>query len=159
MLAQLTLLPMDDVDALVHAHLEAPGQRGGQRALAAEVTALVHGPEARAAAEQAAAVLFGGDPREASPAGLAVVAGEVPSTGLEAGESLDAGIDLVSVLVRTGLATSQGDARRQLEQHGVSVNGAKAEPGRQLVAGDLLHGRWVLLRKGKKGWAVLDATA
>lgn len=83
----------------------------------------------------------------------------MPSTGLEAGESLDSGVDLVPVLVRTGLASSQGDARRQLEQHGVSVNGTKAEPGRQLSDDDLLHGRWVLLRKGKKGWAILDTTA
>jgi tyrosyl-tRNA synthetase len=55
------------------------------------------------------------------------------------------------------LATSQSDARRQLEQGGLAVNAAKVAPGRQLGPDDLLHGRWVLLRKGKKGWAVLDA--
>lgn len=159
MLAQLTLLPMDDVDALVAAHSEAPARRVGQKALACAVTELVHGGEALATAEQAAAVLFGGDPQEASAEAVAVVASEVPTTALEPGESLDAGVDLAAVLVRTGLAGSLGDARRQLEQHGISINGAKAEPGQRLDRSDVVHDRWVLLRKGKKGWAVLDAQA
>jgi tyrosyl-tRNA synthetase len=157
MLAQFTLLPVPELDELVVAHGEAPGRRLGQRALAEAVTALVHGVEAASAAEQAATVLFGGDPREASPAALAAVAAEVPSTSLEASESLEAGVDLVPVLVRSGLAASQSDARRQLEQRGISVNGDKADPERRLGTDDLLHGRWVLLRKGKRDWAVLDA--
>jgi tyrosyl-tRNA synthetase len=157
MLAQFTLLPVPELDELVVAHGEAPGRRLGQRALAEAVTALVHGAEAASAAELAATVLFGGDPREASRDALAAVAAEVPSTSLEASESLEAGVDLVPVLVRSGLAASQSDARRQLEQRGISVNGDKADPERRLGTDDLLHGRWVLLRKGKRDWAVLDA--
>ena len=156
-LGQLTLLPMDEVDALVARHAEAPHLRVGQRALAEAVTTLVHGPEDTAAASEAAGILFGGDPREASAAALAAVAGEVPRTGIEAGESLDAGVALPPVLVRTGLATSLGEARRQLDQRGVAVNGDKADADRTLGAGDLLHGRWILLRKGKRDWAVVDA--
>ncbi len=159
MLAQFTLLPVPEIDELVAAHSEDPARRVGQRALAAAVTELVHGPEAAAAAEGAAAVLFGGDPRSASPEALAAVAREVPHTALETEESLAEGVDLVAVLVRSGLASSNGDARRQLEQRGISVNGAKAEPGRRLVVDDALHGRWVLLRKGKRDWATLDAAA
>jgi tyrosyl-tRNA synthetase len=68
-------------------------------------------------------------------------------------------VDLVPLLVRSGLASSQGDARRQLEQRGVSVNGTKAEPGRVVSRDDLLQDRWVLLRKGKRDWAVLDLAA
>ena len=157
MLAQFTLLPMDDVDALVAAHAEAPEQRAGQRALAAAVTELVHGAGSLASVEQAAAVLFGGDPRTASSDALGLVAGEVPGTALAPGESLEVGVDLVPVLVRAGLSTSNGDARRQLDQGGIAVNGAKVGPDRQLTVADLVHDRWVLLRKGKKGWAVLDA--
>ena len=156
MLAQFTLLPMDQVDAVVAAHAQSPGERAGQRVLARAVTELVHGTAAATAAEQAAAVLFGADPREASRGALAVVAAEVPTASLEPGESLDTGVDLVAVLVRSGLAASQSDARRQLEQRGISVNGSKAASGRQLGVDDLLHDRWVLLRKGKKGWALLD---
>jgi tyrosyl-tRNA synthetase len=156
MLAQFTLLPMDEIDAVVAEHAAAPGQRRAQRRLAAAVTTLVHGAAAATAAEQAADVLFGGDPREASPEALAAVAAEVPSTALAPGEALAEGVDLAPVLQRTGLARSLGDARRQLDQRGLAVNGVKAEPGRRLGPDDVLHGRWVLLRKGKREWAVLD---
>ncbi len=158
MLAQFTLLPVEHIDELVAAHTEAPHRRAGQRVLAREVTELVHGAEAAMAAEGAAAILFGGDPREASEAALAAVAREVPVTGLDHGERLDDGIDLVPVLVRLGLASSQSDARRQLGQRGISVNGVKVEPAGSLGSDDLLYGRYVLLRKGKREWAVLDIT-
>jgi tyrosyl-tRNA synthetase len=155
MLAQFTLLPMEEVDALVASHAEAPGRRQAQRVLAHEVTVLVHGDAAAAQAEQAAAVLFGADPREASAEALAMVAHEVPVAALEAGESLDAGVEVAPLLVRAGLASSLGDARRQLEQGGVSVNGEVVAAGRTVTAADLLHGRWALLRKGKRGWGVV----
>jgi tyrosyl-tRNA synthetase len=156
-LAQFTLLPMDEVDAIAAAHAEAPQRRTGQRRLAAEVTALVHGADQAAVAAEAAAILFGGDPSEASAAALATVAAEVPGASLEPGESLTDGVELVPVLVRSGLATSLGEARRQLEQRGISVNGDKVEGDRRLGTQDLLQGRFVLLRRGKKDWAVLDA--
>ncbi|HEX4866621.1 MAG TPA: tyrosine--tRNA ligase [Acidimicrobiales bacterium] len=159
MLSQFTLLPLAEIDDVLAEHAEVPGRRTGQRALARAVTELVHGPEATLAAEQAAAVLFGGDPLEASPAALAVVAAEVPTAALAPGEDLSTGLELVPLLVRVGLASSQGDARRQLEQRGISVNGQKVEPGHLLRSDALLHGRWVLLRKGKRDWAALDAQA
>ncbi len=157
MLAQFTLLPMDEVDEIVEGHASAPAQRDGQRTLARAVTTLVHGDAATQAAEGATAVLFGGDPQEASSAALAAVASEVSTAGLEPGESLSEGVDLSAILVRVGLAASLGEARRQLQQNGISVNGVKVEPARLLGAEDLLQGRWVLLRKGKRDWAVLDA--
>ena len=156
MLAQFTLLPMDEIDALVAAHQGAPQRREGQRALAEAVTGLVHGEETARTAAEAAGILFGGDPRAASAAALAVVAGEAPGTRLEAGEALSEGVELAPVLVRTGLAASLGEARRQLDQRGIAVNGDKAEPGRTLGPDDVLQGRWVLLRKGKRDWAVVD---
>ncbi len=156
MLAQFTLLPMDEVDAIAQDHAAAPARRHGQRQLARAVTALVHGDAATAAAEEAAGVLFGGDATAASPAALEAVAGEVACTGLEAGESLETGLPLAPVLVRTGLATSLGDARRQLDQGAVVVNGERAAPDRVIAPEDLLHARWVLVRKGKRDWAVVD---
>ncbi len=157
MLAQFTLLPVPEVDALVAAHAETPGRRVAQRALAEAVTELVHGPVAATTAAEAADVLFGGDPGAASPAALAAVAAEVPTTTLEPGERLADGVDLVPILVRTGLASSASEARRQLDQRGVSVNAQKADPDRRLHAEDRLQGRWILLRKGKRDWAVVDA--
>ncbi len=156
-LAQFTLLPMEEVDAIAAAHAANPRSREGQRRLAMEVTTLVHGPEQATLAAEAAGVLFGSDPRTASAAALEMVTGEVPGTSLDGGEDLAAGIELVPVLVRAGLASSLGEARRQLEQRGISVNGEKVDPDRRLGQNDLLHGRFVLLRRGKKDWAVLDA--
>ena len=115
--------------------------------------------DARQAAEEASEILFGADPRLASPAALAAVAREVPVAHLETGEELRDGVPLGPVLQRAGLASSQSDARRQLEQGGVSVNGDKAGPDRRIGTSDALHDRWVLLRKGKKGWALVDLRA
>jgi len=157
MLAQFTLLPLGTVDELVVAHEEAPHRRTGQRALASAVTALVHGPEAAAHAAEAAEVLFGGDPRQASADALAVVAEEVPVARLEPGEDLAAGLDLAALLQRSGLVPSLSEARRQLSQGAVSVNGEKVPPDRRLEPSDRLAGRWILLRRGKRDWALVDA--
>jgi tyrosyl-tRNA synthetase len=157
-LAQFTLLPMDEVDAITAAHLAEPRLREGQRRLAREVTTLVHGAEMADAAAGAAAILFGADPRQASAEALATVAAEIPCAQLADDESLAPGIDLLPVLVRSGLVSSLGEARRQLEQQGISVNGVKVSGDFRLGSGDLLAGRWVLLRRGKKDWAILDAT-
>ena len=157
MLAQFTLLPMDEVDDLVATHVGDPARRLGQRALARAVTELVHGAEACAAAEGATEVLFGGDPRQASAEALAAVAREVAHGRLVPGEDLAAGVPLPPVLERVGLASSLGDARRQIGQNGISVNDEKANADRLLTAADLLHGRWILLRRGKRDWAALDA--
>jgi len=159
LLAQFTLLPLAVVDELVVAHEAAPHRRAGQRALALAVTELVHGPEAAAHAAEAAEVLFGGDPRQASAEALAVVAAEVPVARLEADEDLAAGIDLAPLLQRSGLVASLSEARRQLGQGAVSVNGVKVPVDRRLEPGDRLAGRWILLRRGKRDWALVDVHA
>jgi tyrosyl-tRNA synthetase len=156
MLRQMTLLPLAEIDALLAEHAEAPQRRAGQRALAAAVTALVHGPEAAATALEATGILFGGDPRQASAEALAFVAAEVPRTGLEPGEALAAGVALPPVLVRLGLAGSLSQARKLLAEGGVSVDGDKVPADRLLGPEDVLHGRWIVLRKGKRDWAVVD---
>ena len=92
------------------------------------MTAIVHGEAAARAAGEAADVLFGGDPLAASPAALATLAGEVPSsTGTR--EQLG---DVVGLLTSTGLAASNSDARRQLQQGRVQVNGVKIGPDQGL---------------------------
>jgi tyrosyl-tRNA synthetase len=150
-LAWFTFLPVEEIDRLVAEHLADPGRRIAQRRLAAEVTALVHGEEASAAAEEASIVLFGGDVRQAGPAALELVAREVVS----APQPADG--DLVAALVATELAASNSDARRSLDQGAVAVNGERVAADRVLAAADLLHDRWVVLRKGKKAYGILDA--
>jgi tyrosyl-tRNA synthetase len=145
-LLQLTMLPVDEARSIAAAHLEEPHKRAGQRRLAQEITSLVHGAEATANAEAASAILFGGDPRQATAESLAFVADEVPSTSVDRAR-LAAGVDLLDLLVECGVFKSKGEARRTLS--GVAVNSEKVEEGRTVSGADLLHDRWVLLRKGK----------
>jgi tyrosyl-tRNA synthetase len=145
-LLQLTMLAVDDARAVAAAHAGEPHKREGQRRLAREVTALVHGPDAARDAEAASGILFGGDPREATAESLAFVADEVPTTTIGRAR-LTEGVDLVELLVEAGVFKSKGEARRTM--NGVRVNGEGVEEGRSVTAADLLHDRWVLLRKGK----------
>ena len=144
-LEMFSLRPLEDVRATVAAHSESPEKRLAQRELARELTVMVHGKEAADAADEAAAVLFGGDPTQASEAALAVVAREVPSSSMTLTQ-LD---DLVGTLVKAGLAASNGDARRTLQQKGFRANGVQLDENAQLSGIARLHGRYLLLRKGK----------
>jgi tyrosyl-tRNA synthetase len=151
-LRYLSLRPLSEIDALLEAHGEAPERRVAQRALADEMTALVHGPAAAEAAAAAAEVLFGGDPTRASAATLEAVAREVPSSEASAADLSD----LVSLLVGTGLASSRGDARRGLGQAAFSANGRKLTDSDRLEVSDLLHGRYLLLSKGRRTHHLLE---
>jgi tyrosyl-tRNA synthetase len=151
-LLRFSTRPLDEVRAVIAEHATAPEKRVAQRALAHELTALVHGEAAARAADEAADVLFGGDPTGASEAALAAVAREVPSTTLGAGE-LD---DLIGVLVRTGLASSNGDARRTLEGSGYRANGVVLDANAQLGGLNRLHGRYVLLQRGRKSHHLVE---
>ena len=153
-LLQLTLRSVEGIHALMNEHRAAPEKRLAQRALATEVTTLVHGAAAEQAAAEAAQVLFGGDPTTASAEALAVVAREVPSSEVTR-EQLG---DQIAVLVQTGLAASNGEARRTLTQKGFKANGQTLEEAKSLLEVDLLHGRYILLRKGKTNFHLLTVT-
>jgi tyrosyl-tRNA synthetase len=152
-LLQLTLLPVDECAAVAAAHAQAPNRREGQRRLAREVTTLVHGSAAASAAEEASAVLFGGSPAGASPQALEFLASEVPTSPFARGT------DLVHALAATPLASSLSDARRTIGQGAASVNGEVVREDRPLSEADLLHGRWLVLRKGKRTYHLLDAAS
>jgi tyrosyl-tRNA synthetase len=152
-LLQLTLVPVDECAAVAAAHAQAPNRREGQRRLAREVTTLVHGSAAASAAEEASAVLFGGSPAGASPQALAFLASEVPTSPFAPGT------DLVHALAATPLASSLSDARRTIGQGAASVNGEVVREDRPLSEADLLHGRWLVLRKGKRTYHLLDAAS
>ena len=151
-LLRFSTRPLDELQALITEHGVAPERRLAQRALARELTELVHGASAAAAADEAADVLFGGDPTEASAAALDAVAREVPSSRIGEG---DLG-DLVAVLVRTGLASSNSDARRNLATSTYKANGAALDANAQLTALDRLHGRFLLLQRGRKSHHLVE---
>jgi tyrosyl-tRNA synthetase len=97
-------------------------------------------------------VLFGADPTAASEAALDAVAREVPSSRRSRAE-LD---DLLDLLVTTELASSKGDARRTLDGQGYRANGVPIDADSGLAAVDLLHGRYLLLQRGKKSHHVIE---
>lgn len=154
-LLRFSTRPIDDVQGTISDHLEVPHERRGQRALAHELTSLVHGEAAAAAADEAANVLFGGDPVTASMAALEAVAREVPSSRMTPVQLAD----LVDVLVTTGLAQSKSDARRTLEGSGFRCNGSPIDANTQLSGHELLHGRFLLLQRGKKSHHLVEISS
>ncbi len=151
-LKMFSLRPLEAVLATVSEHEQAPERRVAQRALADELTEMVHGTAAAAASREAAGVLFGGDPTAASPEALAVVAREVPSSVV----ARSALADPVSLAVACGLATSNSEARRTLAQRGIRANGIQVGEGDTFDSVPLLHGRFVLLRKGKTTYHLVE---
>jgi tyrosyl-tRNA synthetase len=149
-----SLRPLPEIERLVAAHVDAPEERRAQRTLADELTELVHGRDAARAAAEAADVLFGGDPVSASEAALAAIAGEVPSTRRR---PADIG-DPVELLVSSELATSKSDARRLLQQGSVRANDRRIGPDDGLDGIPLLHGRYLLLRRGKRSFHLVDVS-
>jgi len=145
-LLTFSLRPVDEIEQLVAEHAEAPHRRIAQRTLADEMVTLVHGAPAAAAAAEAADILFASDPTGASVEAFDMLAGEIPFTRLCAGE-ID---DTIGVLVATDLASSNGDARRTMDQNAYSVNGARLSAKDQLSEQKPLHGKYLLLRRGKK---------
>jgi tyrosyl-tRNA synthetase len=150
-LLRFSTRPLDDVTTTIAEHQEAPHRRIAQRSLAHELTALVHGEAAAAAADEAADVLFGGDPTQASDAALRAVEREVASSSLP----VDRLGDVAEVLVEIGLASSKGDARRTLDGHGYRCNGTVLSPDTELTSIPRLHGRFLLLQRGKKSHHLL----
>jgi tyrosyl-tRNA synthetase len=148
-LLQLTLLPVASVHELLAAHGGAPEQREAQRVLAAEVTTLVHGSDALAAAQEATGVVFSRGDGLPSAAALASLVDGIPTTRLDRG-GLAAGVGVIDLLAATGVASSKGEARRLLDQQGVSINGARPPADAVLGPDDLWHGRFFLVRKGKR---------
>ena len=151
-----TFLPLEAIARVMAEHAKAPGQRAPQRRLAEDLTTRVHGEAVCRRAVAASEILFGrGDLRAADVDTLALVAGEVPLRPLARGE-LEAGLGAVEALVSAGLASSKADARRGIEGAGYSVNGERLAPDRSLGVADLLAGRYVVLQKGKKNFAMLE---
>src|SRR3990172_2420711 len=154
-LRYFTFFPMEEVKALVAEHGRDPGKRLAQRRLAEEMTARIHGAEIARDVGDASQLLFGGmDLRAAPAAGLGGLSREIPSVRLTAAPL--GGLPIADALVRSGLASSKGDARRGIQGGGFSVNGeAVSSVDRRLEPADLLAGGYVMLQKGRRNHALL----
>jgi tyrosyl-tRNA synthetase len=148
-----TMFDRGRIEELEAEHAASPERRVAQRALARDVTELTHGRGAAERVARVSEILFGGDPAQADAQILADLAAEIPASPWpEDG----APMDVLTILVATGAAGSRSDGRRLVEQGGVHVNGA---PVRDAAAtfglDDLLAGRYLLVRRGKRDQRVL----
>lgn len=150
-LKTFTFMTRDEIDALERAVEAEPHKREAQKALANAATTILHGPDECARAEAAGRALFSGDLSGLDERTLTEVFANVPSSA-HAKADLGAGADPVALLVSTGLAKSNREAREFLANGSVSANGRKIGPDDRLSPGDLLHGSVIALRRGKKTW-------
>nr|WP_221219966.1 tyrosine--tRNA ligase [Prauserella isguenensis] len=147
----LTFLDRDEIAELETATAERPAARAGQRRLAQELTDLVHGPEQTAQVVAASQALFGrGELAGLDEATLRAALAEVPVGEVTLADEPT----VVDVLVATGLVDSKGAARRTVKEGGAYVNNTKiTDETWGPSASDALHGRWLVVRRGKRNLA------
>ena len=137
-LRMLTFLPLEQINEMDS--WEGSQLNKAKEILAFELTSLVHGEEEAKKAEASAKVLFGGG-----------ASGEMPTTELSESDLADGVIDIMSALVLTGLCSSKSEARRNIQQGGVSANDEKvSDISRSFTADELKAG--VVLKRGKKNF-------
>jgi tyrosyl-tRNA synthetase len=148
-----TWLTQSEVAELEQVLAEHPERREAQQRLAREMTRTIHGETALARAEAAARALFGGDLAGLGAADVQDIFEDVPASTLPRSELEGAGLALLELLVRTGVATSRGDARRTVEGGGVYVNNVQAgDSARSVSLADSIEGQFVVLRKGRRNY-------
>jgi len=157
-LKYFTFLPREEIEALEQQHTTDPGARAVHRKLAVTMTDLVHGTTATQDAIRASEILFGGGLEGIAEATFNDVVGEVPSKEIAKSSLAGAGLPLVETLTASGLCPSKGQARKDIEGGGIYLNNIReANAQRAVTSGDLLFGKHLLLRKGKRNYVVLTA--
>ncbi len=144
----------EEIEEIGRATAERPEERVAQHALAGELTALVHGEEDVDRAVAASRALFGqGDLAALDAATLAAATAELPRSEAAAGVLPS----IVDLLVSTGLCESRGAAKRAVAEGGVYLNNARvSDPAAVPTDADLLTGRWLILRRGKRSLAAIE---
>lgn len=153
-----TFLSQEEIASLEKKHGENPGAREAHKALAKAVTDLIHGENATQEAIRASEILFGGELKGIAESTFNEIVGEVPTKEIEKSKLDGTGILLVELLVHAGLCSSKGQARKDIEGGGVNINNEReANATRSVTLSDLLFGKHLLLRKGKKNYVVVMA--
>ncbi len=153
LLRTYSLRGVGEIADLIAATTERPHERAAQRALADELTVLVHGETERAGAEAAARALFGhGDLADLPEATLSAALREAPHGEVRPEEIVNGELpSIVDLLVRSGLVDSRGAARRAIAEGGAYVNNQRvADENWRPSQGDFLAGQWLVLRRGKR---------
>jgi tyrosyl-tRNA synthetase len=158
LLKYFTFRTREQIDALAVEVAERPFLRTAQRALADDITTIVHGVAETARVVAASKALFGsGDLTTLDSATLDAALREVPGAQIAAGSELPSVVDL---LVVSGLAESRGAARRTISEGGAYVNNERVlDADAQLETSQLLGKRWVVLRRGKRQLASIRVDA
>ncbi|MHB8219632.1 MAG: tyrosine--tRNA ligase [Acidimicrobiales bacterium] len=153
-----TFLSHEEISDLDAQTASRPDLRAAQRALARSVCTLVHGPDATAGAERASAALFGTEIASLDEQTLLDVFEDAPSIPVPRTALVGHGVALTDLMVRSGLVGSKGEARRAIAQGGAYVNNVR-EPDSERVIGssDLLQGRYVVLRRGRRDHRLVRA--
>ncbi len=149
----------EEIEDLARKHAANPGKREAHRALAAEMTYLIHGEEAMLKAQIASSVLFGDDTNimNSEVNFFEEIDGEVPTKELPRSKFEGDGVALLELLVESGLCASKGQAKKDIEGGGINVNNIRARDLQQaLTTKDLIHNH-VLLRKGKRNYVSVIA--
>ena len=151
-----SFLPREDIEALEAATAQRPEGRAAQQSLAAELTALVHGLDAASQAASASEALFGrGELKDLDAETLASALGE-----LQRAEVRGPMPTIVDLLVAAGLADSRTSARRTVADGGAYLNNQRvSDPEMAPGDGELLYGRWLVLRRGKRSLAAIEKVA
>jgi tyrosyl-tRNA synthetase len=156
MLKYFTFLSQEEISGLERQHLEKPQERLAHKALARAVTAMIHGAEATAEAVRASEILFGGGLEGIAEETFRDIAGEVPTKELARARFEGGGILLVDLLVEAGLSNSKGQARKDIEGGGININNIReGNTQRSVRVDELLFGKYLLLRKGKKNYTAV----
>jgi tyrosyl-tRNA synthetase len=155
-LRTFTLLTRAEVEALDAATASAPEKREAQQVLARSVTTMIHGADAARAATEVSSLLFAkGDPTALSVEALQALAREVPSAAVPSAATFDT----LELFTTAGLCASKSEARRLLQQNGLSINGAKMSIDDTAYSAEgALRGRFLLLRKGSRDYALIEIT-
>jgi len=158
-LRALTFLSHEEILHLDSLTTAEPGRRAAQRALAQAVCTLVHGTEETERAQRASAALFGPELAELDEDLLVEVVSDAPSTTVPRPTLAEGALSVTDLLVRTGLARSRGEARRAVQQGGIAVNNLRiADPELRVGPPQLLHDRYLVLRRGKRSVHVVQVT-
>jgi tyrosyl-tRNA synthetase len=158
-LKYFTFLPKEAIEALATQHAAKPEARAAHKALAIAMTALIHGESAAAEAVHASEILFGGALEGVTEETFADIVGEIPAWRTEKSKLEGAGMALVEALAQSGLCPSKGQARKDIEGGGAYVNNVREpSPQRHLTTDDLLFGRHILLRKGKRNYVAVTVS-
>lgn len=152
-----TFMSREEIEDLEKQVADNPAKRAAQQRLAEEMITLIHGPEATQGAQRASRALFGDEIASLDERQLLDVFSDAPSVDCSRADL--GSMSIVDALVRSGLNPSTSAARQAIAQGGVAVNNVKVETIDQVLdSGSLLQDSYVVLRRGKKNFALLRFT-